>query len=317
MEEKYQKIINVLGKEKVRVNESMADHTTFKIGGPADLMVEVESEEELVGVLGVVRELDLPYFILGGGSNILVGDKGVRGIVIKIRNSKFDLACRLPAGRQGEAGIRKIGEKCLVSVGAGVPVSVLLNKLVENSVSDLEFMAGIPGTMGATVACNAGAWQKSLGETVIRVKVLTPNGEIKWFSKEKCEFDYRKSRFKGGKDIILEVELGLSIGNQEKIKKQIDENLEKRSCQPKEPSAGCVFINPKPLSAGALIEQCGLKGKKIGGAQISEKHANFFINIGGAKATDVVSLIDLAKSEVKNKFKIDLKEEILRIGQFI
>ena len=303
MEEKYQKIINVLGKEKVRVNESMADHTTFKIGGPADLMVEVESEEELVGVLGVVREMGIPYFILGGGSNLLVGDKGIRGIVIKflISNFKFLIKDKI----------------VLVTVGAGVPVSVLLNKLVENSVSDLEFMAGIPGTMGATVACNAGAWQKSLGETVIRVKVLTPNGEIKWFSKEKCEFDYRKSRFKGGKDIILEVELGLSIGNQEKIKKQIDENLEKRSCQPKEPSAGCVFVNPKPLSAGSLIEQCGLKGKKIGGAQISEKHANFFINIGGAKATDVVSLIDLAKSEVKNKFKIDLKEEILRIGQFI
>lgn len=302
MDERYQKIINMLGKEKVRVNEPMADHTTFKIGGPADMLVEVDSEEELVGVLEAVKELGLSYFILGGGSNILVGDKGINGVVIKIKTVKLE--------------VKKMGGKCLAIVGAGVPVNVLLNKLIENSVAGLEFMAGIPGTMGATVACNAGAWQKSLSDVVMRVKVLSPEGKIKWFDKEECGFEYRHSRFKGGKDIILEVELELNVGNQEEIKKQINENLEKRSYQPKEPSAGCVFINPKPLSAGVLIEQCELKGKKIGGAKISEKHANFIVNVVNAKAADVVALIDLAKKEVKNKFNIDLKEEILRVGEF-
>lgn len=302
MEQKYEKAIELLGKDKVKLNETLAPYTTFKIGGPADLFLESEKEEELVSVLKVVKDLEIPHFILGGGSNILAGDKGFRGIVIKVKNKGIR--------------IKEENGKVKVVVQAGEMINDLLTELIGHSLTGLEFMAGIPGTVGATVACNAGAWQKNLSETVVQVKVLTKNGEVKWINKKDCKFDYRTSTFKGGDDLILAVELELTKGDKTAITEQVEINLEKRKSQPREPSAGSVFVNPRPLSSGALIEECGLKGTQIGGARISEKHANFIVNTGGAKASDVVELIDLIKEKVREKYNINLKEEIVRMGEF-
>lgn len=302
MDQRYKKIIAILGKDRIKLNEPLSRQTTFKIGGPADLFYESKTGKELIGVIRVIREIGIPYFILAGGSNILVGDKGFRGMVIKflISNFKFLIKDKI----------------VLVTVGAGMPTSVLLNELTKRSISGLEFMAGVPGTVGGAVRGNAGAWQQNFGDKVSRVKVLTSQSEIVWLKKADCQFEYRHSRFKKSGEIVLEAELELVYGKEEEIKKQIEGYLEKRIDQPQEPSAGSVFINPKPQAAGELIEQCGLKGKRIGGAQISKKHANFIINVGEAKATDVLALIGLAKGKVKEKFNIDLEEEIVKIGEF-
>jgi len=274
----------------------LAKYTTFKIGGPADFFVEVEKEEELVKLLKLLRELNLPYFILGGGSNLLVADEGFRGIVIKIANCELRIT------------------NCKIIAGAGVSLGKLVELSAENSLTGLEFAAGIPGTVGGAVRGNAGAWGEAIGDKVKRVKVLTPQGEIKWIDASDCQFSYRQSRFKKTKEIIWEVELELEKGDRKEIKEKIEENLAKRASQPKEPSAGCIFVNPKPFPAGELIDKCGLKGKRIGDAQISPKHANFIVNLGNAKAADVIRLIKLIKEKVKEKFGINLEEEVFLLG---
>jgi len=302
MNTKYQKIISILGRKKVKLNEPLSEYTTFRIGGPADLFFVAEEKNELVRAINVAKKLEVPYFILGGGSNVLVGDKGYRGMVIKCQmlNVKF----------------QKLEGKFIVLAEAGVSVKVLLNKLSKNSLTGLEFMAGIPGTVGGAVVGNAGAWQECIGDKVLRVKILTEEGKIRWLYQKQCGFAYRTSRFKRGKEIVLEVKLELKQGEPHEIMRKIKLNLEKRSSLPVEPSAGCVFVNPKPKAAGKLIEECGLKGFKIGGAQISAKHANFIINQGNAKAEDILRLIEIVKQKVKEKFNIDLKEEIVKIGEF-
>jgi len=295
MAQEYLESIKKLGL-KVKTNEPLAKYTTFKIGGPADFFVEVEKEEELVKLLRLLKVLKLPYFVLGGGSNLLVADEGFRGIVIKIANYELRIT------------------NCKIIAGAGVSLGKLVELAAENSLAGLEFAVGIPGTVGGAVRGNAGAWQQAIGDKVKRVKVVTPEGEIKWIDSSDCQFAYRQSRFKKTKEIIWEVELELEKGNKKEIQEKIKENLAKRASQPKEPSAGCIFVNPKPFAAGELIDKCGLKGKRIGDAQISPKHANFIINLDKAKAAEVVRLIKLIKEKVKEKFGIDLEEEIFFLG---
>lgn len=298
MNEKYKKIIEASGGKKIRLDEPLWEHTTFKIGGPADLFYEAGTEEDLIWVFRVVREIEIPFLVLGGGSNILVGDKGFRGLIVKLSNCELKI---------------KDGT---IQAGAGLSMPFLLDVCKKNLLSGLEFMVGIPGTVGGAVRGNAGAWQQNVGDRVSRVKILSEEGEVKWIEQKDCSYSYRNSRFKQGKEIILAVEFLLDKGKQEEIEGQMNTYLEKRSFQPKEPSAGCIFINPKPLSAGDLIDKCGLKGVQVGDAKISEKHANFIINIGGAKAADVVELINLAKQKVEEKFNIKLLEEIVRVGEF-
>lgn len=303
MTSSYQTIIDRLGKDRVERGKTLASCTTFKIGGPADLFYEAREEEELVLAVKAARQLQIPYLILGEGSNLLAADKGFRGIVIKVRISKFE--------------IQNNGKEITVRAGAGMRIGQLLEKLVENSLLGLEFMAGIPGTVGGAVRGNAGAWRQEIGDKISRVKILNSQNQIEWIEGKDCCFAYRDSRFKqNGEEIIIEAEFTLEAKDRNLIEKTISEIIEKRKSQPKGPSAGCVFINPKPQSAGALIEQCGLKGVVVGGAKISEDHANFIVNTGEAKAVDVVALIDRARGKVREKFGIDLKEEIVRIGEF-
>jgi len=288
----------------------LAEYTTFKIGGPADFFVEVEEEERLLKLIKLLKELKLPYFILGGGSNLLVADEGFRGTIIKIQNSKF----KIQKFDYVKDSSGMDNSKFKIICGAGYLLGRLIEKTAKLGLAGLEFAAGIPGTVGGAVRGNAGAWGQAIGDKVKRVKVLTPKGEIKWLKASKCHFSYRQSRFKKTKEIIWEVELELEKGNKKEIQEKISQNLAKRANQPKEPSAGCIFVNPKPLAAGKLIDKCGLKGKGIGDAQISPKHANFIVNLGKAKAADVIKLIKLIKEKVKEKFGVELEEEVFLLG---
>lgn len=305
MIKKENEIVNVLGKGRVKFNEILAPYTTFNIGGSADYFYEAKNEEEIVLAINATRKLSFPYFVLGGGANLLISDKGIRGLVIKIENLKL----KIPASRAG-------GENLKISVGAGVTLAEVVQQAADVGLSGLEFAVGIPGSVGGAIVGNAGAWQQAIGDRITRVKVVSGNGEITWYSQKDCGFDYRESKFKIGHEVILEAELELVTGDKETIIKQMDKYLEKRSLQPKEPSAGSVFVNPKPQAAGFLIEECNLKGKIIGGAQISPLHANFIVNKGGASSTDVIELISLAKAKVKQKFDIDLTLEIRMVGEF-
>jgi UDP-N-acetylmuramate dehydrogenase len=302
---KYEKLKKNLGKE-LKENEPMRRHTTFRIGGPADLFYEAKIERELVRVIGVIRGIEIPYFILGGGSNILVGDRGIRGIVIKVQSP--------PSESEGKFQVSNNGTK--IYAPAGVLLSALVNYAVSHSLSGLEFLVGIPGTLGGAIRGNAGTKDEWIGQVVETAEVLDEQGKIKTILRADCDFGYRKSRFQKKKEIILKAALLVKPASKLLVRKKVKEYLEKRQNQPTEPSAGSIFKNPKGDFAGRLIEAAGLKSYQIGGAQISEKHANFIINTGGAKASDVLVLIDLAKRKVKEKFGVELKEEILRVGEF-
>lgn len=302
MKDNYQKFIAEIGIERVRLNEPLFNYSTFKIGGPADMFIEIENVEEIKIVLALIKKFKIPYFVLGGGSNVLISDKGFRGVVLKLKNEKLT--------------VEEEGLFVKVTVGGGMLLSKLVNELVKLSITGLEFAAGIPGTVGGAIRGNSGAWRESVGDKIEKVKILDEKLNIVELNQENIKFDYRDSRFKHNNELILEGTLILKKGSPEEIEAKVIENLEKRSSQPNEPSAGCVFVNPGCEGAGSLIDKCGLKGVSVGGAQISLKHANFIINTKNAKAQDVISLIDLAKQKVKEKFQIDLKEEIVRIGEF-
>lgn len=281
----------------VKKNQILAEFTTFKIGGPADWFYQAKKEKDLIKAVDFCYQQKIPFFILGGGSNILITDKGFRGMIIKLENQEKEIK----------------GEKIIV--GAGLNLSELMNFTCEHSLTGLEFLAGIPGTVGGGVVGNAGAWRQSLGDKIERVKVLDENKKIKWFNRMDCEFDYRQSRFKKKKEIIIAVEFSLKKEKPAIIKEKIKKYLNQRQSQPKAFSAGCIFINPQGKTAGSLIEECGLKGFEKDQALISSDHANFIINQGGAKAEDVLELISLAKKKVKEKFGIFLKEEITILGE--
>lgn len=277
----------------LRANQSLAVLSTFNIGGPADFFYEAKNEKDLVSLVELTQKKKIPFIIIGGGSNFLFDDLGFRGLVIKMADDSL-----------------KIGQEGKIIVGAGMILNKLVNFCTQKGFSGLEFAAGVPGTIGGAVVGNAGAWQESIGEKVLRAKVLDKEGKIEWLEQKDCQFEYRESLFKKESLIILSVELLLKQEDSQIIKQKVEENLNKRLSQPKEPSAGSVFINPKPDSAGVMIEKCGLKGYQIGGAKISDQHANFIINIGGAKTSDVLELIALAKKKVKQQFGLDLKTEI-------
>lgn len=299
----------------------LSERVTFGIGGKAKYFLEVKNSEVLIKALQTAKKYNLPFFILGGGSNILVSDKGYNGLVIKISDSS--LAVR---------GLR-------IYAGAGAGLARLTRAAVEAGLSGLEWAVGIPGTIGGAVYGNAGAFGKTIGETVINVDVLeianaaklkkkgrVSEFNIKRFESKDCGFNYRKSVFKKNKNlIILSAGFQLKKGKVEDIKRKIkDYSGCRNKTQPLNfPSAGSIFKNPvftsgqlaeKNIGAGAMIEKCGLKGKKIGGAKISEKHANFIVNSGGAKAKNVLALINLMKKKVKEKFQVELEEEIQFLG---
>ncbi len=288
----------------IQKNISLKNHTTFRIGGPAKYFFVAKTKEDLITALRMARKLKLSFFILGGGSNLLVGDEGYNGLIIKVQSSKFK--------------IQKENSKFKIFCEAGTPISKLVSQSLKVSAAGLEWAAGIPGTVGGGIYGNAGAFGHSLAEIVKKVEVYDlKNEKIKILQNKDCKFSYRESIFKKNKDlIILSAEFQLKKGDKKEIQKKLKENLNRKNkTQPLNfPSAGSIFKNPPNFFAGELIEKCGLKGKRVGGVKISEKHANFIVNLGKGKARDVKKLISLIKKKVKNKFGIKLEEEICYLG---
>jgi len=288
----------------VKENIFLSNYTTYKIGGSARYFFIAKTKEDLIKATKVGKKNKLPIFIFGGGSNILVSEKGFKGLVIKLDNSDIKIE----------------GEK--VFVGAGTSLVKLSYMLAENGLSGLEWAAGVPGTVGGAIYGNAHAFGVKICDAVESVEVInTKNLEIKTLTNQDCQFSLKNSIFKnppaGGKNlIIISAILTFKKETVDSVKNKIKEFLEhRRQRHPMEfPSAGSVFINPSSIPAWQLIKDCGLAGKKIGNAQISEKHPNFIVNLGGAKAKDVLDLIKLTQKEVKKKFKIKLEPEIQLIG---
>lgn len=282
----------------IKENEALAPYTTFKIGGPAKYFLIAESNDEIVKAIELAKELGIKYFILGNGSNILISDKGFDGLVIKTENKKIEI------------------KDDIINAEAGLPLQKLIRKAIEHSLSGLEFCISIPGTVGGAIAGNAGTPQEWIGQKIVKVTILDAEGKIIEIPKSQCDFSYRYSRFKyDDQSVILSAEFKLAKASPHEIQVRVDEYLEKRKGQPiKYPNAGSIFKNPENKKAWQLIDDAGLKGKKIGGAMVAKEHANFIINTGSAKADDVVILISLIKQQVRDKLGAELQEEIKYIG---
>ena len=300
-----EKIVNLLQKKinenNILLNEPMKKHTTFKIGGNADIFVKVNDIEQIKYVLQIVKENEIPLFILGNGSNILVKDEGIRGIVLKIELNKIQILEE---------------NKIKVIVDAGVKLSQLAQKLYKNSIKGFEFASGIPGTIGGAIRMNAGAYGNEMKDIVLETTYIDFNGKIHTISNEEHNFEYRSSRFSNEKAIILNTTLILEKGNINEIKEKMDDyNKQRKEKQPLEYSnAGSTFKRGEDYITSKLIDECGLKGTKIGKAEVSEKHAGFIVNTGDASFEDVINLINLVKKEVYEKFNKKLELEIEIVG---
>lgn len=287
--------------ERLLLNEPLSRHTSFKMGGPADAFARPGSVAELKACLDFTKQHGQPVFFLAGGTNLLVRDLGIRGLVIKLEGEFKEITI----------------EGAKVRAGAGANLALLSKKVSLVDLSGLEFAIGIPGTVGGGLVMNAGAHGQELSQVTRRIGYLD-KGEVREMGPEEAGFEYRNSRFKNSGLILLWAELELKVGNSAEIEKRMKEMLLKRKIsQPQGvPTAGCVFKNPAGAeSAGRLIEQCGLKGLSQGGAAISNVHANFMVNQGTAKASDVLALMKKARQAVKEKFNVDLADEILIVGE--
>ena len=280
-----EKLQKMLGEAKVLVNEPMASHTTFRIGGPADYFVMPETVEELANVLKLCKEENTPYFILGNGSNLLVGDKGFRGVVIQLYKN-FD-------------GLSMEGTK--ITAKSGAMLIRVAKEAGKAGLTGLEFASGIPGTIGGAMVMNAGAYGGEMKDVVTSVTVLTKDGDIKTLSGDEMNFRYRGSVVEDESYIVLEAVMELKEGNLEEIEY---------------PSAGSTFKRPEGYFAGKLIQDAELRGYQVGGAQVSEKHCGFVINVGGATAADVMQLMQDVSDKVMEQFGVTLEPEVKRIGEF-
>lgn len=293
----------IVGESNVRLNEPMSLHTTFKIGGPAELYLTPSNRSQLVALIRLFKQIgSVPYCVIGNGSNILVGDMGVKGVVIEIGKAI------------GEIDV----SGSTITADAGVLLSKLAASAARNGLSGLEFASGIPGSLGGAIYMNAGAYGGEMKDVVTEVKYIDNSGNICTAAGDMCDFGYRHSIFTNSNMIILSATLMLKPDNAEAIKERIAELTQKRvSKQPVDKaSAGSTFKRPEGYFAAALIEECGLKGYTVGGASVSEKHSGFVVNNGGATAKDVCSVIKHVKKVVKQEKGVDLETEIKIIGEF-
>ena len=281
----------------IKTNECMSKHTTFKIGGPADLFLEISSVESLKTVLNVLKTNKIQFFIIGNGSNLLVDDTGYRGAILNLKG-EFE---------------QVLVKDNTITCGSGAKLSRVCCCALSASLTGLEFAYGIPGSLGGAIFMNAGAYGNELKDIVQNVTCMDSNGNIHKFSNEECKFDYRKSIFSENKFIIINSELKLSPGKYEDIKLKMNDLISRRKTkQPLEyPSAGSFFKSPPGYHASALIDQCGLRGFRIGDAAISSKHAGFVINLGKASSSDVKKLQLEVISQVAAKTNIRLTPEVL------
>lgn len=300
----YDKLLENIEKEKIYLDEPMKKHTTFKIGGIADIFLKLDNLEEIKYVLKISKEDNIPIFILGNGSNILVKDGGIRGIVIKLELKEITIS------KTDENNVKVIA-------GAGVMLPLLSQKCLKEGITGLEFAVGIPGTIGGAIKMNSGAYGSEMANIVENTRYMDYNGQIHEISNQQHDFEYRNSIFSKTKCIILETTLSLSYGNKDIIKAKMDENiLSRKEKQPIEfPSAGSFFKRENDFITAKLIDEAGLKGKKVGGAEVSTKHAGFIINSKDATSKDVMELEKEIIDIVYKKFEKQLQEEVQIIGE--
>ena len=298
--------------DRVKVEEALSEHTTFRIGGSAEVWLAVESAAELVQAVGLARQTAVPVLVLGSGANVLVSEAGLRGLVIENRAGRVNF----PAVDPLEAGAR-----VLLTVESGAVLPSLARRCARRSLSGLEWAVGVPGTVGGAVVNNAGAFGRDMAHNLARAELLTPGGERLWQPVEWFEYDYRLSRLKrqaaGERWLVLQAELELAVAPVAEIEGRISAfNERRKASQPPGATIGSMFKNPPGDYAGRLIEAAGLKGFRRGQAQISPVHANFFQNLGGATAAEVMALIQTARTAVKQKFGVELELEVELVGEF-
>lgn len=300
-EEIYTNLQERFSVDQLFIDEPMKKHTSFKVGGNADFYIKVKQTDELEYILDLCNKENIEYTIVGNGSNLLVKDNGINGIVIKIDNKEIDL----------------IDDNVTVEVGAGTLVGAFSQFLLKNSLTGFEFASGIPGTLGGAVRMNAGAYGSEMKDIILSTTYIAKDGQIKTINNKEHEFKYRHSRFCDVDDVIWKTTLKLEKGNPEEIKKMMDEYFSKRKeSQPYDkPSAGSTFKRGEDFITAKLIDDAGLKGYRVGDAMVSDKHAGFVVNMGNATSKDILTLIDHIKKVVKEKFDKDIKEEIEIIGE--
>ena len=299
----YNELIEKIPEENILVDEPMEKHTSFKIGGKADFLVTAKTIGQIKAILELVRRKNIKLTVIGNGTNILVKDGGIRGITLKLDFKNFLK--------------EKKGDDIIYTVGASNPVALIANKALEDSAAGLEFACGIPGTIGGAIRMNAGAYGGEMKDIVFQTTYMDYDGDIYTINNEEHEFEYRDSIFKKVDAILLESKLMLKKGNKDEIKLKMQENMDARkSKQPIEmPSAGSTYKRGNGFLTAKLIDEAGLKGAQVGGAQVSTKHAGFIVNVGGATAKDVLELMNKIKTQLKEKFNVEIEEEIQIIGE--
>lgn len=298
----YNQLVNFIDEKRVLKEEPMKKHTTFRVGGNADYFVMPQNETEVKDVVALCKKTSMPYYILGNGSNLLVGDKGYRGVIIQIYKEMND--------------IQVDGDK--VKAQAGALLSRIGNAALEAELTGFEFAAGIPGTVGGAVVMNAGAYGGEMKDIIVNATVLTQEGDIITLNKEELELGYRTSVIAKKGYVVLEAEYQLQKGDREAIRARMDELKCRRvTKQPLEyPSAGSTFKRPEGYFAGKLIQDAGLRGFQVGGAEISEKHCGFVINKDQATAADIRELMRQVSEKVMQEFGVKLEPEVKTLGEF-
>lgn len=286
--------------ENICLQESMASHTTFRIGGLADCFVQLENTEQLIKVQKYLNQVGVPFFILGNGSNLLVSDAGFRGVILQIGSRM--------------SGVTVEGN--VIVAQAGASMAQIARTAMEHELTGMEFASGIPGTIGGGVVMNAGAYGGELSQIVTQVNVVNSEGELMELDNETMEFGYRTSTIRNNPFTVTEVILRLEKGDRQQIRERMEElSAKRREKQPLEyPSAGSTFKRPAGHYAGQLIMEAGLRGFQCGGAKVSDKHCGFVINTGNATAEDVRKLIREVQARVKDQFNVDLETEVLFLG---
>ena len=299
----FKELQKKIKKEQILENEPMSKHTSFRIGGPADYFVKINNIDELKFVLQLSKKNNIPLTIIGNGTNLLVSDKGIRGIVLKIELNEFK--------------VKRTNNKAKIVVGSGFPIGRLSNIALNEELTGIEFLSGIPGTVGGAIRMNAGAYGREMKDVVISTKYMEKDGKIKKINLEEHKFEYRNSIFSKLDVIILETTIELRYGSKKEISDKINEYMKSRiEKQPLDlPNAGSTFKRTNNGITAQMIDECGLKGYKVGDAAVSEKHAGFIVNLGDATCKDALELIEYVKKKVKEKFNQDIELEILVIGE--
>lgn len=299
IKETYNKLLKIVPKEKIKIQEPMKAHTSFGIGGKADLYVIADNIEEIKNILLLSKSEKIPLTVIGNGTNVLIKDSGIRGIVLK-PNLK---------------GIHINGNK--LTIGSGELLIKASNACLNNELTGMEFACGIPGTIGGAIKMNAGAYGSEMKDIVLKTTYMDEKGELYTIDNSQHEFEYRKSFFSNRNYIIIESTLVLNQGNKREIEIKMEENKHNRiEKQPiSMPSAGSTFKRGNGFITAKLIDECGLKGFTIGGAQVSEKHAGFIVNTGNATANNVLELVSVIREKVKQKFNVDIELEIQVMGE--